>query len=666
MPQPANFDEARVRDILRVLTRIPIPRGQLVLYHQALANTGAGFTSRQTRDILGFTLANHRGLMAALTNRINNTPRETSPTTKPGINLLFSARWGGDQNTYTAKPELLEAISRLPTLSAFLAKSSHEVGATPSFTVQLPADVPAKPPVSTPPPPTLAAPSDEPFYAFIRKLTAAGLVFPPELVANLLLALQVKRFVILTGISGTGKTKIGQTLASQYRPTQRIHATSPADDRSMVLQVRPYMRKHRRLTLPAALSSQIANVAGPGTIGVKWPAGEMVATTYRGDSLALSITGALKDWFLATLPEGASFILRLDGPDDSPNTIVFELPGPATTAPVENAEVIAVRPDWTDHRGLLGHYNPLSEQYVATPFLQLLLRAQDECKRAEEEKRAPAPFFALLDEMNLARVEHYFADFLSSLESTAPLHLHDQLHVEEGEGDQEQPVPRRLRIPPNVFFIGTVNVDESTYMFSPKVLDRAFAIELNTVDLNALATDVATGGDLDLVNWSGRLDPPTAPTRGDWQWLTEQRDGELAGLVQDAHAALARSNRHFGYRVATEVGRFVRLAVEQSGDPEAAAWAALDLAILQKVLVKLSGTQAELGELLTRLLEIALAGREEDPKLKDLARWKLDPVENAVTSADEADDREPIFPRSAAKLWRMRERLVQGFASWVE
>jgi 5-methylcytosine-specific restriction protein B len=268
--------------------------------------------------------------------------------------------------------------------------------------------------------------------------------------------------------------------------------------------------------------------------------------------------------------------------------------------------------------------------------------------------------------MNLARVEHYFADFLSALEAGTSIHLHDIVPVEEGESEDDEPVPRMLRIPPNVFFIGTVNVDESTYMFSPKVLDRAFAIELNTVDLHALAQGAETGGEIDLVKWNGRLDPPARPQRADWQWLTTQEEGELGALVTDIHAALARHNRHFGYRVATEVGRFVRLAVEQSGDPEAAAWAALDVAILEKILVKLSGTQADLQDIVQSLLEIALAGRG-DATLRDLARWRLDPVADAVTSADEAEGREPIFPRSAAKLWRMRDRLLrQGFASWVE
>lgn len=115
--------------------------------------------------------------------------------------------------------------------------------------------------------------------------------------------------------------------------------------------------------------------------------------------------------------------------------------------------VVAVRPDWTDHRGLLGALNPLTRQYLATPFLRLMLRAAEETALATKENRKPSPFFLILDEMNLARVEHYFADFLSAFESGAPLHLHDSIEVEEGadldaeEGGAIPCVPSRFRQP---------------------------------------------------------------------------------------------------------------------------------------------------------------------------------------------------------------------------
>jgi hypothetical protein len=676
---PSTLNEALVRDILRVLCRIQVSRGQLVLYRIAIDAPKTGFTSDEVKARLGIDQAKHRGLMSSLTKRVNHTPHETAYEQEPGQSLLFRQKWDGQQNTYWPHPELLEAIRLLPSLAALMERSLDDVKLSPELVLTLPDGVEANPPVtlqektlppslhetSTPMPPPMKAP----FHALLADLDAAGLLFPAELVANLLLALQVKRFVILTGISGTGKTRIGQAIASRFRTTRRAFVAPDTDDRSAQIEVQPYMRRRSRMVLPAVLATQVDTEKGAGRLKARWPGGELKLATYRRTALVVLFKAALRTWFNATFSEGSTFVVRLEGPaDEPPDTIVFEPPGPVREIPVENAEVVAVRADWTDHRGLLGHYNPLTQEYVATPFLHLLLRASEEHERAAAEKRPPAPFFALLDEMNLARVEHYFADFLSALESGEALHLHDVAEIEEGEReDGGPPIPRRLRVPPNLFFIGTVNVDESTHFFSPKVLDRAFAIEFDTVDLGGLASGGELAGELDLASWSGRLDPPARPERGDWKWLHQHQGGELATHVGAFHELLARYHRHFGYRVATEVARFVRLAVEQAADPEAAAWAALDLAVLQKVLVKLNGTQAELQELLQTLLSLALAGTDPSEELRDLARWRLDAVKGMVTAADETSDREPVFPRSAAKLWRMRDRLLrQGFTSWIE
>ncbi|MFI5297918.1 MAG: hypothetical protein ACHREM_07440 [Polyangiales bacterium] len=234
----------------------------------------------------------------------------------------------------------------------------------------------------------------------------------------------------------------------------------------------------------------------------------------------------------------------------------------------------------------------------------------------------------------------------------------------DAEGD-EAIVPRRLFVPPNLFFIGTVNVDESTYMFSPKVLDRAFTIELNSTDLDALSGQVPRGGDLDLIRWNGRLAPPAQPRKADWEWLSTVEEGRYVADVKSCQAVLARHARHFGYRVATEIARFVRLAIEQCGDPATAARAALDLAILQKVLAKLHGTRQELGSVLDDLQRIALLGSKD--VAFDPAAWVYRAADSTVEPKDEASDLDALFPRSAAKLWRMRERLREsGFASWIE
>ena len=99
------------------------------------------------------------------------------------------------------------------------------------------------------------------------------------------------------------------------------------------------------------------------------------------------------------------------------------------------------------------------------PTLEFLLRAH---------RDPAAPYVLVLDEMNLAHVERYFADFLSGMESRKPVVPNLSMHDRRVDGSE---AGGRLALPSNVIVIGTVNVDETTYMFSPKVLDRAFVHE---------------------------------------------------------------------------------------------------------------------------------------------------------------------------------------------
>ncbi len=103
---------------------------------------------------------------------------------------------------------------------------------------------------------------------------------------------------------------------------------------------------------------------------------------------------------------------------------------------------------------------------MTKPALELI-------RHALEPANAAVPHFLILDEMNLSHVERYFADLLSAIESGEEIPLYEG-NERRANGEV---VPRRLRLPDNLFVIGTVNVDETTYMFSPKVLDRANVIE---------------------------------------------------------------------------------------------------------------------------------------------------------------------------------------------
>ena len=193
---------------------------------------------------------------------------------------------------------------------------------------------------------------------------------------------------------------------------------------------------------------------------------------------------------------------------------------------------------------------------MPTPLLRLLLHATH-----DEE-----PHFAILDEMNLAKVEYYFSDFLSAMESGTEMVLHSAGDSVFAEIDGEDVnIPERLAVPSNVLFTGTVNVDETTYMFSPKVLDRANVIEFHDVDSGGLRGRGDEGRHLS----HRRSDWPSSAARVDS--CSPPRLSRAAGRRHvrcslRSTRVLADYHLHFGYRVANEIGRYVRLARRTLGD----------------------------------------------------------------------------------------------------
>lgn len=201
--------------------------------------------------------------------------------------------------------------------------------------------------------------------------------------------------------------------------------------------------------------------------------------------------------------------------------------------------VVAVSPDWRDPTSLLGYFNALQAEptWQRERALTLLLDAS-----ANPDK----PYFLVLDEMNLAPVEHYFAPFLSAMETGLPLALHEEDEPVNG-------VPPKIAWPKNLFIAGTVNMDETTQSISDKVLDRAFTLEFWDVDLERFLEE--RGADPDHVS-----------------------------LLLDLHGILAKARRHFGYRTAGEVLGYIR---HEDATPEL-----LDHAVVAKVLPRIRGEES--------------------------------------------------------------------------
>jgi len=270
--------------------------------------------------------------------------------------------------------------------------------------------------------------------------------------------------------------------------------------------------------------------------------------------------------------------------------------------------VVPVKPDWTDTRGVLGYVNPLTGRYETTPALEAALGALD----------TDSPTMLVLDEMNLAHVERYFADVLSAMESGEAIPLHDSDEV-EGQG-----IPKRLTWPRNLFLVGTVNADETTYPFSPKVLDRAFVIDMSRVDLHGYLGTGTYGQDE-----AAPVLPAFAPNR-DWRSL--RLDEDDFEFIRALHAALEQAGRPFGYRTVDEGLAFLA---------HARAFGRFDLdardaLLVSKILPRLHGRRHEIEPVLE-----ALAG---------IAGVDLDDWEEGSESGR--------FPRTRALLRRMHQQVV--------
>lgn len=312
-------------------------------------------------------------------------------------------------------------------------------------------------------------------------------------------------------------------------------------------------------------------------------------------------------------------------------------------------ELIAVGADWTSNENLLGYPDALNPQQYRKPdngALDLILRAQE---------NPTLPYFLILDEMNLSHVERYFADFLSAMESGEPVSLHDDTGADWGDEGTVK-VPAKLSIPKNLFVIGTVNVDETTYMFSPKVLDRANVIEFRVSESEMesfLAHPVKP--DLDAIAGHGQQYAKafvSSATQMDVA-LDEGLRKQVSAVLMKFFPELKKAGAEFGYRTAHEICRFIYFHQELSGAETWSIESAMDAAIMQKLLPKLHGSKKKLGPVLAALIRLCL---------KEGARPENDPIKDEVLTKENA-----VYPSALEKLARMRTRLNEhGFTSFAE
>lgn len=247
--------------------------------------------------------------------------------------------------------------------------------------------------------------------------------------------------------------------------------------------------------------------------------------------------------------------------------------------------------------------------------------------------------------MNLAHVERYFADVLSGMESGEPV-LPNLVRDEDGVWRLAVGEEPRLPFPPNLLVVGTVNIDETTYMFSPKVLDRANTIEFRVASEDLVASaepiGVVEAGSEELV---GAFLAAATSVGGGWSG----RD-VMAGWLRGLHGLLAEEDREFGHRVFFEALRFGGLLAEAG---EADPLVALDLQVMQKVLPRVHGSIRQVGSTLERLGAWCFVG--PGVALPE----GFDPVD--------PPEGEPVLAVSFDKVARMTRRLrANHFVSYAE
>lgn len=314
--------------------------------------------------------------------------------------------------------------------------------------------------------------------------------------------------------------------------------------------------------------------------------------------------------------------------------------------------LIPVRPDWSDPSDLFG-YTDLSGTFRPGRMTEVLLNAS---KPENQDK----PYFICLDEMNLARVEHYFSDVLSILETQRWEGQHiitDKIIQNNSLSEEGKKIYGDLRIPENVYLIGTVNMDETTHPFSKKVLDRANTLEFNFIDLNDLPR-------LEIKN-SSKVEPieiGQLSFRSNYLFLQEAYP-EHSSLIQTTTEKLVKINQileeihaHVGFRVRDTICFFM-VYNERFGLMEESQ--AFDLQLTQKILPRLQGSSSAVKRTLIELMKYTT---NQNFNIEEMMA-DASPLYDQWRKPNQLLD--VLYPKSARKIAFMLRRFEEdGFTSF--
>lgn len=311
-----------------------------------------------------------------------------------------------------------------------------------------------------------------------------------------------------------------------------------------------------------------------------------------------------------------------------------------------NYKLVSVRPDWSDSSDLFGHVD-LNGKFNEGVILSFVKDA---------EIHPNTPFFLCLDEMNLARVEYYLSDILSVIETremaTDGRITTDPLVPAEvfGTDDKAKGKFGVVSLPDNLYIVGTVNMDETTFPFSKKVLDRANTIEFSYVDLMPDFDDTGIEAKPQMLSndfLKTRYLVLKQDCAGEAEYVTEKCE-----KLQAINEILKEADAHIGYRVRDEI---VFYMLNNRKDGLLSEEEALDNEIMQKILPRVQGGSSAVKNMLMKLF-IYLAG--------DYSGY-ADGKATYEQMRSFLENKGTLYPRSAEKVMYMVRRYEEdGFTSY--
>ena len=330
----------------------------------------------------------------------------------------------------------------------------------------------------------------------------------------------------------------------------------------------------------------------------------------------------------------------------------------------KNFEMVQVKPNWHDSSELIGYVSRIDGvRYVVGPFLKFMVKAIQDPN---------TPYFLCLDEMNLAPVEQYFAEFLSVVESrkvdkdgnvvTDPLvdyssteeykSLIDQLFCDDAERKAylTEVGGKRLTIPQNLIVVGTVNMDETTFSFSRKVLDRAMTIEMNEVDLMAGLTNRHEKiGKIEFDDIIGK-----AVEGVDVYAAHEGVCKKAIEYLESINATLDKTPFKVAYRTRNELLLYVVNNLSWKTDDELEDFViarALDEITCMKILTRIEGDETKVS---ANFLD----------NLGNAIKSGLVEIDKDLLQANKSHKGDAYQPISLDKLEEMKERQKSGYTSF--